>query len=70
MHFHNYICFIDSKSNKHIKRRLKTVRKMRNSGVIAVSYVKTENNLADPFTKELSRNVISMMSKGMGMRPI
>ena len=43
---------------------------MRNSGVIAVSYVKTENNLADPFTKELSRNVISMMSKGMGMRPI
>ena len=60
----------NSKSNKHIKRRLKTIRKIRNSGVIAVSYVKTENNLADPFTKELSRNVISMMSKGMGMRPI
>ena len=60
----------NSKSNKHIKRRLKTVRKMRNSGVIAVSYVKTENNLADPFTKRLSRNVISVMSKDMGMRPI
>ena len=60
----------NSKSNKHIKRRLKTVRKMRNSGVIAVSYVKTENNLVDPFTKGLSQNEISMMSKDMGMRPI
>jgi hypothetical protein len=58
-----------SKSNKHIKRRLKTVTKMRNSGVIAVSYVRTEN-MADPFTKGLSRNVISVMSKDMGMRPI
>ena len=58
------------KSNKHIKRRLKTVRKMRNSGVIAVSYVKSENNPADPFAKGLSRNVISVMSKDMGMRPI
>ena len=60
----------NSKSNKHIKRRLKTVRKMRNSGIIAVSYVKNENNLADPFIKGLSRNVISVMSKDMGMRPI
>ena len=66
----NYIGFIDSKSNKHIKRRLKTVRKMRNSGVIAMSYVKNENNLVDPFTNGLSRNVIFVMSKDMGMRPI
>jgi hypothetical protein len=60
----------NSKSNKHIKRRLKSVRKMKNSGVIAVSYVKSENNLADPFTKGLPRNVISVMSKNTGMRPI
>ena len=60
----------NSKSSKHIKRRLKTIRKMRNSGVIGVSYVKTKNNLADPFTKGLSRNVISVMSKDMGMRSI
>ena len=58
------------KSNKHIKRSLKIVRKMRNSGVIAVSYVKTKNNMTDLFTKGLSRNVISVMSKDMGMRPI
>ena len=60
----------NSKSNKHIKWRLKTIRKMRNSGIIVVSYVKNENNLADPFIKGLSRNLISVMSKDMGMRPI
>jgi hypothetical protein len=60
----------NSKSNKHIKQRLKTVRKMRNTGVIAVSYVKSENNLADPFIKGLSWNLISVMSKDKGMRPI
>jgi hypothetical protein len=59
----------NSKSNKHIKRRLKTIRKMRNSRVIAVSYVRTEN-MADPFTMGLSWNVIFVMSKDMGMRPI
>ena len=57
----------NSKSNKHIKRRLKTVGKIRSSGVIAVSYVKSENNLADPFPKGLSRNVISVMPKDMSM---
>jgi hypothetical protein len=41
------------KSSRHIKRWLKSVRKMRNSGVITVSYVHTEKNLADPFTKGL-----------------
>jgi hypothetical protein len=60
----------NSKSNKHIKCRLKSVRKIKNSRVIAVSYVKSENNLADPFTKGLPRNVISVMSKHTGMKPI
>jgi hypothetical protein len=60
----------NSKSNKHIKRRLQSVRKMKNSEVIAVSYVKNENNLTDPFTKGLPRNVISVISKNMGMRAI
>jgi hypothetical protein len=35
-----------------------------------VCYVKSENNLIDPLTKGLSRNVISVMSKNTGMRPI
>ena len=39
------------KSSRHVKRRLKSVRKLRNSGVIALDYVQTAKNLADQFTK-------------------
>jgi hypothetical protein len=40
------------KSSRHVKRRLKTVRKMRNSGVIALDYIHTSRNLADPSLQE------------------
>ena len=60
----------NAKSSRHVKRRLKSVRKMRNSGVITVSYIQTDKNLADPFTKGLSRNVIDSASKEMGLRPM
>jgi len=58
------------KSNKHVKRRLKSVRKLRSSGVIAVEYIQTTKNLADPFTKGLSRTVIDNASNEMGLRPV
>ena len=57
------------KSTRHVKRQLKSVRKLRNSGVIALDYVHTSNNLADQFTKGLSRNVIESASREMGLRP-
>ena len=60
----------NAKSSRHVKRRLKSVRKLRNSGVITVSYIQTDKNLADPFTKGLSRNVIESASREMGLRPI
>ena len=58
------------KSTKHVKRRLKSVRKLRSSGVIVVDYIQTAKNLADPFTKGLSHNVIDNASKEMGLRPM
>ena len=58
------------KSSRHVKRRLKSVRKLRNSGVITVTYIQTDKNLADPFTKGLSRNVIESASREMGLRPM
>jgi len=58
------------KSNKHIKHRLKSVRKLSSSGVIAVDYIQIAKNLADPFTKGLSRTVIDNASKEMGLRPV
>ena len=54
------------KSSRHVKRRLKSVGKLRNSGVITVTYIQTDKNLSDPFTKGLSRNVIDIASRGMG----
>jgi hypothetical protein len=57
------------KSSRHIKRRLKSVRKMRNSGVITLDYIHTEKNMADLFTKGLARNMIDVASKKMGLRP-
>jgi len=57
------------KSTRHVKRRLKTVRKLRNSGVIALDYVHTSKNMADQFTKGLSRNVIDSASSEMSLRP-
>ncbi|WVZ71732.1 LOW QUALITY PROTEIN: hypothetical protein U9M48_020279 [Paspalum notatum var. saurae] len=60
----------NAKSSRHVRRRVKFVRKMRHSGVISVTYIQTEKNLADPFTKGLSRNVIDIASRDMGLRPI
>jgi hypothetical protein len=57
------------KSTRHVKRCLKSVRKLRNSRVIALDYVHSSNNLADQFTKSLSQNVIESASREMGMRP-
>ena len=59
----------NKKSSRHVRRRLKSVRFMRNSGVIELDYINTSKNLADPFTKGLSRNVIDNASKEMGLRP-
>ena len=57
------------KSSRHIKRWLKSVRKLKNSGVIALDYVQTAKNLADQFTNGLSRNVIDNAFLELGMRP-
>jgi hypothetical protein len=57
------------KLTRHIKRRLKSVRKLRNSRVIELDYVQTSKNLADQFTKGISRSVIDSASSEMGLRP-
>jgi hypothetical protein len=58
------------KSSRHVKRRLKSVRKLRSSGVIALDYIPMTENLADQFTNGLSRSVIDNASKELGIRHI
>jgi hypothetical protein len=56
-------------SSRHVKRRLKSVRKLRNTGVIALDYIHTSKNLTDQFTKGLSRIVIDHASMELDLRP-
>jgi fructose-1,6-bisphosphatase/inositol monophosphatase family enzyme len=58
------------KSSRHVKRQLKSVRKLRSSGVIALNYIPMAKNLADQFTKGLSQSMIDNASKELGLRPI
>jgi hypothetical protein len=58
------------KSTRHIRRRLKSIRNLRNSEVIALDYVHTFKNLIDQFTKGLSHSVIDSASSEMVLRPI
>ena len=39
------------KSSRHAKRSLKSIRKLRNFGVIALDYIQTAKNLVDQLTK-------------------
>jgi hypothetical protein len=57
------------KSSRHIKRWLKSVRKMRNFRVITLDYIHTEKNLTYLFTNGLSCNVIDAASNEIGLRP-
>jgi hypothetical protein len=58
------------KSSRHVNRQLKSIRKLRSSEVIALDYIPTTKNLADQFTKGLSRSVIDYASKELGLRSI
>ncbi|KAL1225866.1 Retrovirus-related Pol polyprotein from transposon TNT 1-94 [Cardamine amara subsp. amara] len=56
--------------SRHIRRRHKTIRHLISTGVITIDYIKSADNLADPFTKGLARDQVLKSSKGMGLLPI
>jgi hypothetical protein len=46
------------------------VRFYLSSGIVNVDYIKSCDNLADPFTKALARERVWNTSRGMGLKPI
>ena len=54
--------------SRHISLRHDYVRKLIKSGIISLTFVKTSENLADPFTKPLTREVVRSTSKWMGLK--
>ena len=56
--------------SRHIRLRHDTVRQLLSSGIITIDYVKSKDNIADPLTKGLTREMIAKTSRGMGLRPL
>jgi hypothetical protein len=58
---------VNSKLNRHIKRRQKSVRQQNNRQIISLNFVKSEHNVADCLTKGLNRTKVLESSRGMGL---
>ena len=56
--------------SRHIRRRHKTIRQLLSNGIISIDYIKSGDNLEDPFTKGLSREQVVKSSRGMGLKPM
>ena len=54
----------------HIRRRHNTVKQLLSNGIISIDYVKSEDNIADPLTKGLTREQVYRSSRGMGLKPL
>ena len=55
--------------SRHIALRHEYVRQLISDGIITVVYIKFGNNLANPLTKGLSRDMIKNTIRAMGLRP-
>ncbi|MFS7900569.1 hypothetical protein Hanom_Chr00s122553g01812251 [Helianthus anomalus] len=53
-----------------MRRRHNTIRQLLSTGVITIDYVRSADNIADPFTKGLSRELVETSSRGMGLKPV
>ncbi|PHT51724.1 hypothetical protein CQW23_06186 [Capsicum baccatum] len=60
---------MNNDKSHHIRRRYNTIRELSSSEIITVDYVKSKDNVSDPFTKGLSREGVEITSKGMSLRP-
>ncbi|XP_026396723.1 uncharacterized protein LOC113291402 [Papaver somniferum] len=56
--------------SRHASLRHQIVRQLLKRGVVAVNYIESKNNLADPFTKCLPKDVHSIKCKEMGLRSV
>ena len=56
--------------SRHIRRRHNTIKQQLSTGVISTDYVKSKDNIADPLTKGLNRELVEKSSKGRGLKPV
>ena len=56
--------------SKHIRRRHDTIRQLLSTRVISLDYLRSKDNIVDPLTKRLNRELVEKSSRGMGLKPI
>ena len=56
--------------SRPIRRNHSVVLSYLSGGIITVDYIKSNDNLADPFTKTLAKDRVWNTSKGMGLKSI
>ena len=56
--------------SRYISRRHNTIRQLLSIEIIFVDYVKSKDNIADPLTKWLNRELVEKSSKGMRLKSI
>ena len=56
--------------SRPIRRKHSTMRSYLSSGIITKDYIKSNDNLADPFTKALAKDRVWNTSRGMGLTSI
>ena len=44
--------------SQHIRRRHNTIRQLLSSGIITIDFVRSKDNIADPLTKGLTRELV------------
>ena len=56
--------------SRHIRPRHNTFRQLLSIGVISLDYVKSKDNIVNPLTKGLIRELVEKSSRGMRLKPI
>ena len=56
--------------SRHIRRRHNTIKRLLSIGVIFLDYVKSKDNITDPLSKGLSRELVEKSLKRMRLKPI
>jgi len=55
-------CKVYNGKSRHISLRYEYVRQLILDGIITIVYIRSSSNLADPFTKDLSRELVRVTS--------
>ncbi|KAI5323078.1 hypothetical protein L3X38_032150 [Prunus dulcis] len=50
--------------------KTQNVKQLLSSGIITIDYIKSKDNLADPFTKGFNGEQVYRSSRGMGLKPM